>query len=134
MQTVIDIGSHQIWQYIKTINELIKEVPKSRPGKINRKWPAARASQNSYSDLMDLDTSSRQARSLVSNTAVITARKLAATAATVVIMANKNNTNRKITTRIWKVCLNSMNRTILLSDLFLNCSLIYYLQAMISFS
>ena len=54
MQTVIDIGSHQIWQYVKTINELIKDVPKSRPGKINRKWPAARsprtaAPQNSYS-------------------------------------------------------------------------------------
>ena len=45
MQTVIDIGSHQIWQYVKTINELIKGVPTSRPGKINRKWPAARAPQ-----------------------------------------------------------------------------------------
>ena len=56
MQTVIDIGGHQIWQYVKPINELIKEVPKSRPGKINRKWPAARspltaAQQNSYSGL-----------------------------------------------------------------------------------
>ena len=45
MQIVKDIEIHQLWYYVKSINECINEVPKSKPDTGNRKWPAARTPQ-----------------------------------------------------------------------------------------